>query len=549
MRIGVLLCLLPLAVAAQSPTPPGDLCSVEGRVVNAVTGEPVKKATVVLRRFTPPSLAYSTVSDSDGRYAMKNIEAGLYRLWVDRSGFLTAEYGARKPAQTGTDLELSRGQNTKDLNFRLTPHGVVSGRIVDEDGDPIVNAQVQLLRLRNTRGKKELLPVGMIWPGISSNDLGEYRIFGLAPGKYYLTADYRSPASGQQAIDRSATPQPEREYLPAYYPGTPDADAALSFDVAAGAETRGIDFRLSRSRTVSIRGHVTNKAVPGHPQISVNLNSGFRGGGVSIVADGAGKFEFRRVVPGSYTLQASVEGGDTFYAARQHIEVHDEDVDNLNLTIVPGVPVEGRVRVEGGRKAGLDNVSFNLVAPEGADSSHAPLKEDQTLHFENVNAGHYNLVSYELPEGFYVKAVRSGETDVLASGLEVGSEAPAPLEIVLSPHAGQITGVVQNSDTQQPASFSQVVLIPQEKERREQWWYYKTTTTDRAGSFTFKSVAPGEYKAYAWDENEDGAYMDPEFMKPFESKGEVVTVKESSQLTEQLTLISTGPPATVSVRN
>jgi hypothetical protein len=74
-------------------------------------------------------------------------------------------------------------------------------------------------------------------------------------------------------------------------------------------------------------------------------------------------------------------------------------------------------------------------------------------------------------------------------------------------------------------------------------WYYMTVTADRFGGFTLKTVAPGEYKLYAWDEIEDGAYMDPEFMKPFASKGESVSVKEGSQLSEQLTLISAAPGA------
>ncbi len=547
MRLIAFACLLPIALSAQPQLTADDLCSIEGRVVNALTGEPLKKAALSLRNLDPVSPGtlrplYSTVSGPDGRFGMKDIEPGSYLLSAERTGFLRASYGARGLNQRSVTLHLNRGQTLRSLDFRLTPHGVVSGRVVDEDGDPAVNARIQLLRLRYSQGRKQLEP---LFRGsnasTSTNDLGEYRIFGLVPGRYVLAANYLTRASALQSIDRSATPRNNEDYLPTYYPGTADADAAIFFEVVAGAEVRGIDVKLLKAHTVSVSGHVTNAVLPGHPAISVLLTPGNSNrGAFSILAsqaDASGKFEIRSVVPGAYSLQASVTEDDKFYMTRQPIEVRDQDVDNLNLSIAPGVGLPGRVRVEGDDTADLASVSFNLISPDANAGGYAPLKkEDQSFRFDNLNAGHYDLRG-NLPAGYYVKAARIGDMDVLASGLDIGSEATAPLEVVLSPHAGQIAGVVQNPDTQQPAPFSVVVLVPREKERRDRAWYYQTATADRSGSFTLKSVAPGDYKLYAWDEIEDGAYMDPEFMKPFESKGESISVKESSQLTEQLTLI------------
>jgi Polysaccharide lyase family 4, domain II len=159
-----------------------------------------------------------------------------------------------------------------------------------------------------------------------------------------------------------------------------------------------------------------------------------------------------------------------------------------------------------------------------------------------VTSGRYNL-SANVPDGYYIKAARSGDLDVLASGLEVGSDPIPPLDVVLSHNPGLITGVVQNPDTRQPAPFSMVTLVPQEEERRDQEWYYKTATADGSGAFTFKNVAPGEYRIYAWDEIEDGAYMDPDFLKPYQAKSESISVKEADRLTQPVTLISAGPSA------
>jgi len=212
----------------------------------------------------------------------------------------------------------------------------------------------------------------------------------------------------------------------------------------------------------------------------------------------------------------------------------------LSVTISPGVALPVHVSAEGNSAVDWERVSFNLF-PTDSDGGYygGPFKrEDQTFRFEDVSAGHYYLLG-NLPEGYFIKSARFGDVDVLVSGLAIGSDPPAPVEVVLNPNAGRINGVVTNPEAQQPPPFSAVVLVPQEKERRDQRWYYKTVTADRSGNFALKSVAPGEYNLYAWDEIEDGAYMDPDFLKPFEAKCVSVSVKEGSQFTEQIALIST----------
>src|ERR1700682_3257690 len=136
MPRGLIFLLMPLACAAQSGIAHEDLCSIEGQVFDSASGGPVRKATLVLRRTNtypaaPGNYSYSTASDGTGKFAMKDIEPGQYRLTVDRAGFVNMEYGARSPGRAGSILSLSRAQSLKDLVFRLTPHGVVAGRVLD----------------------------------------------------------------------------------------------------------------------------------------------------------------------------------------------------------------------------------------------------------------------------------------------------------------------------------------------------------------------------------------------------------------------------------
>ena len=136
-------------------------------------------------------------------------------------------------------------------------------------------------------------------------------------------------------------------------------------NVVAGAELRGIDVNLLKAHTVSVRGHVTNAVSPGSHAINISLVPGNSNRGAFsrqvYQADASGRFEIRSVTPGSYLLEANVSENDKFYRTRQPIEVRDQDVANLNLTISRGFSLPGRVRVEGNDTAGLAKVSFNLI--------------------------------------------------------------------------------------------------------------------------------------------------------------------------------------------
>lgn len=565
MRLAALIFLAPLAVIsqvvgigtpgnatavnsttnAQPTTPVQDLATIEGQVVDGVTGSPLRKAILTLRRMDPiPGQlgllsTYGTTSDTGGKFAMKDLEPGKYMLSVTRSGYVNMQYGARGPNKPGVTLSLNRAQQLKEVNFRLTPHGVISGRIVDEDGDPVSAVFVQAQSYRYFAGKKQLMSTG----GNSTNDLGEFRIYGLGPGKYYLSASYGN--AGLPIIDRSATPQPDEDYVVTYYPGTIDAGRAVQLDVTPGAQLSNITMSLSRARTVRVSGRVTMSGIDAGPSPMVMLAPrGVTFFGVSnrpTPLDRAGKFEIRGVTPGSYWLTANLSQGNKTYSARQPVDVGSSNIDNVMLSIGSGAHVTGVVRIDGETSTSLTSIRVTLQSREpGGLMGRIPngnLKDDGSFDLENVPPDRYNLFFPGMPEGFYVKSIRTSDSDVLASGLDLTSSASAPVEVVLSPRAGEVTGVVQNTNTQQPAPGATVVLIPKEENRRDQQAYYKTTTTDQSGTFTLKSVSPGEYKAYAWEDIDLGAYLDPDFMKPFESGGETVSVSESGRLALQLTLI------------
>ena len=234
--------------------------------------------------------------------------------------------------------------------------------------------------------------------------------------------------------------------------------------------------------------------------------------------------------------------------ARVPVDVGGTNVEGLNIVIGPGITVKGHLRAEGdSATVDLSNVRLNLQPRESGGIMFGPLAQgkvnaDGLFEIGNAASDRYNLFVIGLPSGAYVKAIRSDQVDVLASGLDMTSGAsPADIEIVISPKAAAVTGVAQNPNTGNPMPGAMVVLIPQDQQRKEQQTYYKFVASDQNGAFSLTDLTPGEYKAYAWEDIEIGAYMDPDFMKPIEEKGEAVSLQEGEQKTLTLKVIPVVP--------
>jgi hypothetical protein len=439
------------------------------------------------------------------------------------------------------------GGHMADLALKLTPQAVITGRIWDDEGEPVVNARVTLQSYRYISGRKQLTSSS---PGNTTNDLGEYRLFGVAPGKYYVSVT-PVPVGQVFAVDRSASAGPEEDYVPTYYPGTVDPSGASQLDVPAGGQLSGIDLVLSKGRTVHVKGHISH-GLAGRQNLSIFLTP--RNPGAMIgptrnnLIDAAGNFDIRNVTPGQYNLTAVLNEGGMSRQARVQVDVGGSNVEGLNVVIGPAITVKGRLRTEGNSATvDLSNVRLSLQPREPGGVMFGPMAQgkvnaDGLFEISNAAADRYNLFVSGLPSGAYVKAIRSEQVDVLESGLDMTSGAsPADINIVISPKAAAVTGVAQNPNTGNPAPGAMVVLIPQDQQRKEQMTYYKFINSDQNGAFSLTGITPGEYKAYAWEDIEIGAYMDPDFMKPIEEKGEAVSLQEGEQKTLTLKVIPVLP--------
>ena len=500
-------------------------------MINKLTGAPVKSAHVIYTRIAPgaaaPSSPISRDTDAEGHFSIQ-LAPGSYRLWVERSGFARQIYGALSPAGEGTTLTLAPGQQLRQITFRVVPLGAIAGRISDEDGEPVTGAGIQVLRFSHANGRRQLISVA----GASSNDRGEYRVFGLRAGRYLLRASVPGAPISRPIEAGALVPEAQDPYAAVYYPGVIEVDAASPIALAEGSELADADFQLHKVRAVTVRGHLVSSAEKfSASQIQVVLahNEGnvasYIDRAAAFVDPATGKFEIRGVSPGSYLLVASQLSSGRPLGGRVPVEVSVTGApEDVTAALTPAFDITGTVEVEGAPRGSVPSLTVRLLPSEGLALGPQPsskVASDGSIRLAGVTPGLWTLVIDSLPEGLWIKTESFASSEVLAGEFNVGENTRGQLRIVLAGNGAQISGTV--AADAQPCRAT-VVLVPAAPELRSSHQMYRITNSTERGAFTLKGVRPGSYKLFAFQEIEPFEWFNPEQLKMVEAMGATITV-------------------------
>jgi hypothetical protein len=517
-----------------------DECSISGTVLTLAGGEPLRKARVRLESQEDRMRSISAISDAGGRFEVKALDPGGYRLHVSRAGYVTQTYGQRKPQDPGALLSLRPGQELKDLIFKMVPSAVIAGRIRDEDGEPLPAVSVRALREVYDKGKRSLVSGA----SAQTNDLGEYRLFGLGPGRYFVSAHYGTWERGGGESEEQTQPS-SQGYAKMFYPGTPDRTKATAIAVKAGEEIPSVEILMRQVSVYHVRGHVYNQIThrPGTDAFVLLLpKSGQRediGDTFTMVQKRDGSFDIPEILPGSYSLAAFWSDEGKHYLSRLSLEVGNADVEGVAVTIAPGTTVGGRVIWEGQPALERDELRIG-VRPTDDSPIYFPgsrVNADGSFAIPDVGDGAYNAIPEGESKDCYVKDVEYAGRASLEDGFSVARGSAALLEITISSRGGRVQGTVTDDDGL-PTSGVYVALVPDSEARRAKHRLYKSQTTDQYGHFDLRGIAPGDYLLFSWTEAEDGAWEDPEFLKPFleKKKGERISLQEGD--TKSMNLVA-----------
>ncbi len=523
----LVLCLALAFAAMAQPS------SIAGRVMHALDGQPVAEAELTLAS-SGGTTRRRTTADEQGRFSFQDLEPGSYSLAVWKRGFEPGSYGARARYAPGRRLVLARDQHLDSLALRLTPLGTIAGKVVDPDGEPVAHVSL-LATLVGPYGNLDLTDEGG-----ETNAQGEFRISDLLEGRYFVRAIPPRLTSGDEFL------------MPSFYPS--DAEASVPVTVSAGRASEGIKVTLRRARGFRLRGRVESAGVPlsglalllterrtnGFSTTQAMQKFSERAGSARALRDD-GSFELTGVEPGSYELVIAPPGKQAIAAVT--VGVADKDIDGIVLPVEP-VRVSGRVRMEKDTTipAGC-GLMFNPVDRDLMVSTFGASSESNgRFTVERVLPGRYSLQIGCRSQGIYVSSVHvggeSGSRDVAGSLLEIPAGMPElSMDVVFSAGAATVAGVVRDGD--EPAANRWLVLVP-EPGGRDHALRVRTVFSGDDGRFLLTSVAPGDYRLYAWAEVLPGfLHMEPSFLQPFS----IFAVKVKASAGEQVQVdIKVTPP-------
>jgi protocatechuate 3,4-dioxygenase beta subunit len=487
-------------------------CTVSGRVVTAGEGSPIKSARVTLMLQNPGENwhFYQSTSDSEGRFVVQGVAPGRYQFFATHAGYVNRFYHSEEMDE-GTVLALKPGQKITDVLFRMVPAAVATGRITDEDGEPMAEVEVTALQPPSDEEDEDDSPfhsrVQDLMPVESTrtDDRGQYRIFGLRPGEYYLRASETEEPHFQgalrmdvHAMDVHARQELGTGYASLYYPGVLQLDQAQLVSVRAGEEVQA-DFAFRPVKTVTVSGRVIGPKGPASGA-SINLEQLEAGDSSNhyTSSDEKGSFTLKGIAPGRYAIIASYRGdGDKPYQGQQRVEVGNEDVSSIALLLGGGVTVHGHISVNGRGAPALDRLQVILfsIDEEGPTVARGNAKKDGTLEIASVKDGSYAVEVYGLGHDWYVKSVRIGRDDVFERGLQVERGNPGgALEIGLDSDSAQLEGSVSDKEHVVAGARVRIRRDPETPYNRR---LSQTVRTDQAGHFVITGMPPGKYRVVA----------------------------------------------------
>lgn len=552
---------------------------IKGRLVTADTGTPVRRAQV--RISGPDILPKTATTDNEGNYEFRELPAGRFTITATKSGYVSVGYGQTRPFEAPKPVELRDGQVIDRADIVMPRGSVIAGRIVDEFGDPIADVSVTAMRSTWSNGRRRLQSTGR---SAMTNDLGQYRIYGLPPGEYFVSATLRGTQEMMvtemavvAAVRNAPAPEaPRSGYAPTYFPGTPNGGEAQRIPLALGQEIQNADFGLVPVRLARVSGTVIGS--DGRPlegiMVSASPRTANETGFISLMGTSArtdrnGNFTMPGVAPGEYTFQArstqvitTTSGDNTqvFTMTRTitsgpggsesqsefgsvPVTVTGEDLSNVMIVTSKGTTASGRVVWEGGSKPNVQNMRIT-AAPADADNPIAVggasgvVSAEGTFELSGL-AGPRIFRVLNIPTGWILKAIRVSGTDVTDTGVDIRPSEPLTgVEVVLTSRTNEVNGTVKAGND--PATDYTVVIFSEDPQK---WTvpmtrHIMSARPNQEGRFQLKNLPAGSYYAIALDYIAQGDWNDPEVLDRLKSKASRFSLDEGEVQTLDLRLQS-----------
>ena len=552
--------------------PTTGLATLSGRVLAGDTAAVVKRATVRLAgQDTRDRRAVQT--DDNGRYQFTDLQAGRYTVTVSKAGFITRAYGQKHPRQPALPIQVDAGRQLRDVDIALPRGSVITGHVVDEDGEPMARAMVQVLRYVYRQGQRRIEPAGTD----QTDDRGQFRVFDLEPGQYFVSLPRRRGfvsleggrgfvrmeigGGGPGVIDvasvtRRLQTEVEAQMLltgggpfeaseadavglaPTYYPGVTMFREATPLTVGMSQEMSGVNFAAQFVRMARVGGMVFGSAGAPARGTQVLLVSadvmGLPGSTLSGRVDRDGYFEVNSVPPGSYTVHA-LSGRGRRDRASQQIAVNGQDITDLTMLLRNGAEIRGTITFDGIQMLDPSDlerlqVTTSPLNPTGLGQrrrSDAEVEADGRFVLGDIGGGARLIRVNRLPDDLQLKAVYVEGRNVIDTPRDFAAgQTISGVSLVLTDQITELTGMVHDHRGDALTEFTVIAFPIDERLWQPQSRHIMASRPDQNALYQIRGLPPGNYLLSVVDEVEEGEWFDPRFLADLRQRAARVTLRD-----------------------
>jgi protocatechuate 3,4-dioxygenase beta subunit len=559
-------------IAAQPPAPPPPrdqprpaptgTAALRGRVVDNETGRPLRRARISVSAAELGRDSRTTSTNLDGRYELLELPAGRYTIRVSRSGYLALQYGQRRPLEQGTPLQLADKQAADGVDFALPRSSVIAGRILDELSEPVAGVQVLAMRDAYWQGRRRLVPAG--GPAAVTDDEGEYRVIGLAPGRYVVMAILRDTWTvTEHGVEQMMA------YAPTYYPGTAGVAEARRVTVGVGQKVTNINVALMPGRTATVSGTAVDSTGGPIAGRNVGLLQEMVGpGGAMFLLSGNatssadGSFAIKDVAPGEYKLRVQtgtdrpgppVVGQEM---ASIPIAVDGVDVTNVSLVTSAGWSLSGSVTTEDGvapdsprrdqfrvGARAVDAETFPGPPPPPSAPGGPPIadagrvKDDWSFSVTGVFGAARVIVA--VPDAWTVTRILKDGRDITDAPVQMKSgEVLTGVQVVVVHRATTVAGRLLDANGGAVQDGTVIVFAEDAAKWIDESRWVRTARPDQQGQYQIRGLPPGDYLAIAVNYLEDGSWNAAEYLESIRQLAQKVMLHDGESLSIVLKVVN-----------
>ncbi len=472
-----------LAAASLAQSPAGGY-RIAGRVVNAVTGEPVPRATVSVQAEEDNHLMATAVSDAEGNFAVSGLAAGKYPLTASRRGFRTAYYDA--PEEFNTAIVTGPGQDTAHLVCQLAPGAVIYGTVTGDGGDPAENANVLLFRRDPAAPGRR--PAQL--EGVMTDDTGAYEFSGLAEGEYYVAVKAEVWYAVRSVPGAAADNSLDVAYPVTFFDSTADEASATPLVLEAGTRQQA-DIVLHAVPALHLK--MSSPNLKPNEGIGIELRQSVFGLEYPLPFETltvGNEAWIDGLAPGQYELSS------TNPPRTMEVDV-SSSTESDPESGTPSQPVGGTVRMADGSAPGELNLVLSPL--EGGRNRLEAVARQGQFHFDAVPPGEWTLEAYRAGNSFQSLFVISLSVSGSASEASQFTVRDRPLTVAatLSSVQTRVDGFARSGAKGTAGAMVMLVPVPAPRDPAVYRALLRRDQSDSDGSFSLRDVAPGHYLVIA----------------------------------------------------